>query len=69
MPANKPSAPAAPISPSAKGGMATYAELRKPIRPSDEEIISLVAVHFGVSRAVAVGWLRTMNLADVAQDA
>ena len=52
------------------GGMDTYAELRKPIRPSDEEIISLVEVHFGVSRAVAVGWLRTMNLADVvAQEA
>ena len=52
------------------GGMATYAELRKPIRPGDEEIISLVAVHFGVSRDVAVGWLRTMNLADVvAQEA
>ena len=60
--------PAAPLSKT--GGMTTYAELRKPIRPSDEEIISLVAVHFGVSRAVAVGWLRTMNLADVvAQEA
>lgn len=50
------------------GGMAAYADLRKPIRPSDEEIISLVAVHFGVSRTVAVGWLRTMNLTD-AQEA
>lgn len=60
--------PAAPLSKT--GGMAPYAELRKPIRPGDEEIISLVAVHFGVSRAVAVGWLRTMNLADVvAQEA
>lgn len=64
------SAPAEIATLAKTGGMATYAELRKPIRPSDEEIISLVAVHFGVSRAVAVGWLRTMNLADVvAQEA
>lgn len=30
-------------------------------RPSDEEIIAVVAEHFGVSPAVAAGWLSTIR--------
>ena len=46
------------------GGMATYAELRKPIRPSDAEIIAAIAERFVVSKGIALGWLRTMNLTE-----
>lgn len=30
-------------------------------RPSDEDIIAVVAEHFGVSPAVAAGWLHSMQ--------
>ena len=44
------------------GGVAVAASPGKAVRrPSDEEIIAVVAEHFGVSPAVAAGWLSTIQ--------
>ena len=44
------------------GGVAVAASPGKAVRrPSDEEIIAVVAEHFGVSPAVAAGWLSTIR--------